>query len=79
MSQILTLQIPEEVYQPLLEIAKRNGKTPEEFTTQWLASSIQHFADDPVESFIGSVNSEIADWTENSDRYLAQNLLDPQK
>ncbi|MGK7927948.1 MAG: hypothetical protein AB4290_22370 [Spirulina sp.] len=79
MSQVLTLQIPEEIYQPLLEIAQRNGKTPEEFTIQWLASSLQDFANDPVESFIGSVNSEMGDWTNQCDRYLSQNLLDPQE
>ena len=64
MSKILTLKIPEKVYQPLLEIAQQRGQSPEEF-------AIQHFADDPVEPFIGSVKSNISNWTEKHDRYLA--------
>lgn len=76
MSQALTLQIPEDLYQPLVEISKRRGQSPEEFTLQWLKISIQHFADDPLEVLIGSVQSDIPDWTENHDRHLGENLLE---
>lgn len=75
MSQVLTLQIPEEIYQPLVEIAQRRGQSPEEFTIQWLMVSVQHFADDPLEPLIGSVQSQIPDWTEQHDRYLGENGL----
>jgi hypothetical protein len=75
MSQALTLQIPEAVYKPLLEIAKRRGQSPEEFSLQCLMASIHQFADDPLESFIGSIQSDIPDWSENHDRYLGDNLL----
>lgn len=75
MSQILTLQVPEELYQPLAAIAQRRGISPEEFTLQWLAASIQHFVDDPLEPFIGSVHSHQPDWTEQHDQYLGEGLL----
>ncbi|MBC6418022.1 MAG: hypothetical protein GDA44_04125 [Prochloron sp. SP5CPC1] len=75
MSQVLTLQIPEEVYQPLVEIAQQRGQSPEEFAIQELIFSIQHFADDPLKPFIGSIQSNIPDWTENHDRYLGEKLL----
>ncbi len=75
MSKILTLKVPEEVYQPLVEIAQQRGQSPEEFAIQGLIFSIQHFADDPVEPFIGSVNSNIPNWTEKHDRYLGEKLL----
>ena len=75
MSQVLNLEIPEEIYQPLVEIAQRRGQSPEEFTLQWLMVSIQHFTDDPLEPLIGSVQSNIPDWTENHDHYLGENFL----
>ncbi len=75
MTQVLNLEIPEEMYQPLLEIAQGRGQSPEEFALQWLMVSIQHFTDDPFEPLIGSVQSNIPDWTENHDRYLGKNLL----
>lgn len=75
MTQTLTLQIPEEIYQPLRAIAQRRGQSAEEFTLEWLATSIQHFTDDPLEPLLGSVQSNIADWTEKADDYLGKNLL----
>lgn len=75
MSQVLTLQIPQELYQPLVEIARRRGQSPEEFAVQWLAASIQHFVDDPIEPFIGAIQSNIPDWTEHHDQYLGESLL----
>ena len=75
MSKVLTLQLPEELYNPLLEIAQRWGQSPEEVTLQWLKSSIQQFTDDPLEPLIGSFQSNIPDWTEHHDRYLGENLL----
>jgi len=74
-SQILTLQIPEELYQSLIEIAQRRGQSPEEFTLQWLRVSIQHFTDDPLELLIGSVQSDIPDWTEHHDLYFGESHL----
>lgn len=79
MSQTLTLQIPDTLYQPLLEIAQRQGVSPEELTIQWLTASIEHFVNDPLESFIGSVQSHIPDWTERHDQYLGENLLNNQR
>jgi hypothetical protein len=75
MNQALTLQIPEELYEPLVKIAQQKGQSPEEFAEQWLAASVQHFADDPLEPFIGSVQSNISDWTQNHDRYLGDSFL----
>lgn len=79
MTQTLTLHIPETLYQSLLEITRRRGISPEEFTVQWLASSIQNFLDDPLEPFIGSVQSNIPDWTEHHDQYLGESLLNNQE
>jgi hypothetical protein len=63
MTQTLTIQIPENLYVPLQTLAQQVGKTPEEFTLLWLTAAIQQFENDPVEAFIGSVDSGIPDWT----------------
>jgi hypothetical protein len=62
-TQTLIIQIPENLYIPLQTLAQQAGKTPEEFTLLWLTAAIQQFENDPVEAFIGSVNSGILDWT----------------
>lgn len=74
MSRVLTLQIPQDLYQPLVEIARRRGQSPKEFAVQWLAASIQHFIDDPIEPFIGAIQSNILDWIEHHDQYLGDLL-----
>jgi hypothetical protein len=76
MSHPLTLQIPEELYQPLIEAAAQMGQTPEEVALQWLSEAAQQIADDPIEQFIGTIPSQIPDWTTQHDVYLGQNLLD---
>ncbi|MGF1567356.1 MAG: hypothetical protein ACFCVD_04685 [Nodosilinea sp.] len=66
MTQTLTIQIPENLYIPLQTLAYQVGKTPEEFTLLWLTAVIQQFEDDPVEAFIGSVDSGMPDWTQEN-------------
>ena len=75
MTQTLTIQIPENLYVPLQTLAQQVGKTPEEFTLLWLTAAIQQFENDPVEAFIGSVDSDVPDWTQESDRYLGEDLM----
>jgi hypothetical protein len=79
MSQPLTIQVPEDLYIPLQALAQQSGKTPEEFTLQWLKETIQKFENDPLEAFIGSVESGISDWTEQSDQYLGEALIESEE
>jgi hypothetical protein len=75
MSHPLTLQIPEELYQPLINAAVQMGKTPEEVAVRWLSEVAQQITDDPIEQFIGAIPSNLPDWTTQHDIYLGQNLL----
>lgn len=47
MGQVLTLDIPNEVYEPLLKKAKQAGCTPEDIVLEWLIRSMQNLTDDP--------------------------------
>jgi hypothetical protein len=75
MSHSLTLQIPEELYQPLIDAAERMGQTPEEVALKWLSEVAQQITDDPIEQFIGAIPSQVPDWTTQHDLYLGQNQL----
>lgn len=70
MSHTLTLEVPEDVYESLLEAAKETGQPPEMLAVQWLAQGPQKDMDDPLEQFIGAFNSHGSDWIENHDTYL---------
>jgi hypothetical protein len=75
MSHSLTLQIPEELYQLLIDAAERMGQTPEEVALKWLSEVAQQITDDPIEQFIGAIPSQVPDWTTQHDLYLGRNQL----
>jgi hypothetical protein len=75
MTHALILEIPEEVYDPLLKKATQIGQTPEELAVQWLVTVAQQLVDDPLEKFIGIFNSDIPDWADEHDRYIGQTGL----
>lgn len=75
MTHVLRLQLSEDLYEPLIRAAAQAGQTPEELAVRWLAAAVQHFADDPLEKFIGAFSSNISDWADQHDRYLGQGLI----
>jgi hypothetical protein len=76
MEHTLVLEIPENMYEPLVKTAQRTGQTLEEVAMEWLANAIQPMLDDPVESFIGAFSSPISDWADQHDKYLGQALME---
>jgi hypothetical protein len=76
MGYALVLEIPEEIYQPLVKTAQQSGYTPEELATNWLVACIQQTMQDPLERFIGGFHSNAIDWVDQHDMYLGQELLE---
>ncbi len=76
MSHTLTIDIPEEVYEPLKKTAEQSGQSPETLVVQWLAAAVQHLVDDPVEQFIGAFDSQGSDWADHHDQYLGKSLAE---
>ena len=72
----LILELPEEIYQPLVKTAQQSGYTPEELAMNWLVASIRETLQDPLERFIGGFRSNIIDWADQHDLYLGQELLE---
>jgi hypothetical protein len=76
MSKTLSIELPDEVYQSLLQTAQRSGQSPEAIVSQWIVNQHQTPAPDPLDSFIGGFNSEIPDWTSRHDELLGAALLE---
>jgi len=72
MERTLTLELPEDIYEPLAETAKRRGATPEALAREWLATAVHHAMNDPVEAFIGAFESQELDWVDRHDMYLGE-------
>ena len=77
MGRILTLKIPEEVYEPLAQTAERTGTTPEQLAVEWLAAASCQATADPLEPFIGALRTGVPDWADQHDKYLGQALREP--
>ena len=76
MGHTLTLELPEEVYQSLLQTAAQAGEPPEAVAVQLLTTATQRRAEDPLEPFIGAFNSEGSDWADRHDAYLGKAVRD---
>ena len=72
MGHTLTLDVPEEVYQSLIQQAEQTGLPPEAVAVQLLATATQHPIDDPLEQFIGAFSSQGIAWAEQHDVYLGK-------
>jgi hypothetical protein len=74
-SHQLNLQIPDNLYQPLAQVAGRRGQTPEELILNYLTQVVQdQVTDDPIEEFIGAFNSTVPDWLDRHDDYNASSI-----
>ena len=76
MGYMLTLEVPEDVYESLLKTAEQTGQRPETLAVQWLAQATKQEADDPIEQFIGAINSQGSDWAVHHDEYLGRAAID---
>jgi hypothetical protein len=74
MGHTLVLEVPEDVYEPLVKRAEQLGSTPEKLAIEWLETLIRGPVDDPIENFIGAFGSHISNWADEHDTYLGQNL-----
>jgi len=81
MGRTLTLDVPEDVYQSLIQQAKQTGQPPEAVAVRLLATATQHRVGGPLEQFIGAFHSHCADWADQHDAYLgkaAKGSMDPE-
>jgi len=75
MAHTMVLEVPEEIYRPLLKTAEQSKQQLETFVVRWLASAVQQFSNDPLEKFIGALKSDIPDWADQHDKYIGEALI----
>jgi hypothetical protein len=75
MGHTLVIDLPEEVFEPLVKSADRTGRTPEETALHWLQDAARRSSEDPIEKFIGSLGSTVPDWADQHDKYLGGALV----
>jgi hypothetical protein len=76
MGYTLTLDVPEDVYQLLIQKAAQIDQPLEVIAVQLLTTAAQQRADDPLEQFIGAFTSHDADWADQHDAYLGKAVKD---
>ena len=76
MSKTLSIELPDEVYQTLLQTSQRLGQSPEVMVCQWILNQHSSQVTEPLDAFIGAFNSDIPDWTSRHDEYLGAALLE---
>ena len=70
----LTLELPDEVYAPLLQRAERNATTPEVLLSQWAGSITQNDTEDPLLGLLGSLEFEAGDVSARHDDLIGRSL-----
>lgn len=75
MTHTMTLEVPEEVYQPLLRSAEKSQKKPEDLAVYWLTHIVRQTHDDPIEKFVGAIASDISNWADEHDLHLGKALM----
>ena len=75
MGRAITIEVPDDVYEPLSRVAIEEGRRPEEVASDWLRLTAQREVDDPLLKLLGSLESETPDLGERHDHYLSDDLM----
>jgi hypothetical protein len=75
MGRPITIELPDDVYEPLSRVALEEGRRPEEVASDWLKLAAQREVDDPLLKLLGSLESDASDLGERHDHYLSEGLM----
>ncbi len=76
MSQTLSLEIPDQLYETLKRLAEKGGRSAEDLGAAWLRLTIERVNSDPIMKLAGALQSGVPDLAERHDAYIAEHLLD---
>jgi hypothetical protein len=74
MPKTLTIELPDEIYAVLEELAAEEGKSVQELGAEWLTAMVARILDDPLEQVIGSLKVGIPNRSERHDELLGEYL-----
>jgi hypothetical protein len=72
----MTLDLPDEVYDPLARKAGHVGRKLEEVATEWLIAAARREAEDALLQLAGVFRAEVTDVADRHDYYIGQALVD---
>lgn len=70
MTFTVEVTVPDTLYRTLVEAAQQTGQSVEVVASAWLRVAAEQLAPDPLEAFIGAIDSGGADWADKHDSYL---------
>ena len=79
MSQILELKLPDSIHKALKGRAQSSGMSEEALAIELLKSTLEKMEADPLERFIGAIDSGGSDWVSNHDSYVVGQSAEPDK
>jgi hypothetical protein len=71
MSQALTIALPDDVHQRLLDLSRRRGEPPEALAQVWVTEAVRRSEGDPLRRWAGAFASGVPDAADRHDDYLA--------
>ncbi len=74
MTHSLVLEVPESIYQPIVEEAETEGRKVEEIALERLAVKKPQTMAHPLDEFVGAFRSDVPDWADNHNKYLGEEL-----
>jgi hypothetical protein len=74
MSTTITLEIPDQIYGPLLKKADKKGKKLDHVLIELLGDIVKDELEDPLLQLAGAFSSDIKDIGTNHDFYIARRL-----
>jgi len=70
MPKLLTIELPDEIYAVLEELAAEESKRVQELRAEWLTAMVTRILDDPLEQVMGTIKVGIPNWSEHHDEFL---------
>ena len=75
MTHKLVLEVPEDVYESLVETARQEGQSPELLAAQWLADVIRGNGSDPLAKWVGAFSGNTPGWADEHDKYIGEGTM----
>ena len=74
MAKIVTLEVSDNLYELLLQVAGQIEQTPEQLLVEWIENKIKQSLNDPLLQLAGAFESDLTDISERHDTYIGVSL-----
>ena len=75
MPKTLMIELPDEIYEGLQKLAEKWQTTPERIASDWVVYEAERVLNDPLEKWIGAIDTGVIGWGERHDELLGEALM----